>query len=68
MTTEELLPVLGEIDLEASLQQPLKQLLRTAEPIKFAGQSATREQMLSDLAFGRELVEKTIPAEQEEDV
>lgn len=68
MTTEELLPAIGRLEIERRLQHQLKQLLRYAEPIKFAGQPAAKNRMHSDLAFGREFVKKTKPAGQNQDV
>ena len=65
---KELLPVIGRLDLEPQIRQQLKQLLLWAEPIKFAGQPATKNRMQRDLSFGRKFVIKTRPAVQEENV
>ena len=59
MTTEELLPAIGRLHLETGIQQQLKQLLLCAEPIKFAGQPATKEKMQNDLSFGRQFITMT---------
>jgi hypothetical protein len=59
MTIEELLPAIGQLELEDPLRQPLAQLLRRAEPIKFAGRPADKNDMHSDLSFGREFVTQT---------
>jgi hypothetical protein len=63
MTIEQLLPVIGALDLDNALQQDLKQCLCDAEPVKFAGRPADTSRMKSDLAFAVEFVTKTTPAE-----
>ena len=68
MTTEELLPAIGRLNLETDIQKQLKQLLLCAEPIKFAGQPATKEKMQSDLSFGRKFITMTRPVGEEENV
>ncbi len=59
MTTEELLPAVDRLGLSTELSPPLKDFCRGADPIKFAGVSATRERMARDLAFARDFVRQT---------
>ena len=63
MTIEQLLPVIGTLDLDNALQQGLKHCLSGAEPVKFAGRPADTSRMKSDLAFALEFVTETTPAE-----
>jgi len=62
MTTEELLPRIDVLDVDRTIQQELKTLLRSADPVKFAGLSAPPDLMRDNLAFVRKFVEHTQPA------
>jgi hypothetical protein len=59
MTTEELLPQVDQLTLEASLVQELKAFCRMVDPIKFAGAAAQHERLAQDLAFTRDFVRQT---------
>lgn len=59
MTTEELLPQVDRLALEASLAQELKSFCRMADPIKFAGAAARQDRLARDLAFTRDFVRQT---------
>jgi hypothetical protein len=62
MTTEELLPNIGLVDLPMDLDLRLRELLLSTDPIKFAALPASRQKMESDLAFAYAFVEKTTVA------
>lgn len=62
MTTEELLPKIEHLALEQELAAPLRQLLTSADPIKFAGMPAVKSKMESDLGFAHRFVEDTTAA------
>ena len=69
MTTEELLPVVDRLPLQADLAQPLKDFCRYADPVKFAGRPADQNRMAGDLAFARDFVRRTTPqAEPDADI
>jgi hypothetical protein len=59
MTTEELLPRINNLPLEKTLNTQLKELLKTTDPVKFAGVTSGPAKMESDLVFARSFVEKT---------
>lgn len=59
MTTEELLPRVEELGCHAGLQKPLRELFRSADPIKFSRVPAGETKMKSDLAFVKEFVKQT---------
>jgi hypothetical protein len=59
MTTEELLPQVDQLSLEASLARELKRFCRMADPIKFAGATAGQDRQAQDLAFTRDFVRQT---------
>ena len=61
MTVEELLPQVARLPLASELAEPLKALCRLAEPIKFADAAADPGKMPADLAFVRQLVQRTTP-------
>jgi Domain of unknown function (DUF4381) len=64
MTTEELLPRLDRLPMEADLAQTLKAFCRAADPVKFAGAPAGTDRMAHDLAFARNFVHRTtVPPE-----
>lgn len=68
MTVEELLPQVARLPLPGPLAEPLEALCRLSEPIKFADAAADPGRMPADLAFVRDLVQRTTPetvAEQE---
>jgi hypothetical protein len=69
MTTEELIPAIPAIPLDKSLASGLKDLLRTTDPVKFAGITAGFEKMKEDMTFARNFVESTriIPENQEKE-
>ncbi|MFC1813383.1 DUF4381 family protein [Thermodesulfobacteriota bacterium] len=59
MTTEEFLPRVEQLGLHVGLQQPLRELFRSTDPIKFARVPAGEAKMKSDLIFVKEFVEQT---------
>lgn len=59
MTTEELLPRLDGLPLDADLAPALKAFCRSADPIKFAGADAGRNQMHDHMAMARSFVQRT---------
>jgi len=59
MTTEELLPKVDLLGLNKEMHHGLKYLLRSTDPVKFAGVSATLSKMQQDLAFVRDFVNQT---------
>jgi LPXTG-motif cell wall-anchored protein len=59
MTTEELLPRLDGLPLDADLAPALKAFCRAADPIKFAGADAARSQMNDHMAMARSFVKRT---------
>jgi hypothetical protein len=64
MTTEELLPRVDRLPMEAELAQTLKAFCHAADPVKFAGAPAGTDRMAHDLAFARNFVHRTtVPAE-----
>lgn len=64
MTTEELIPEVDQLALDASLTQELKTFCRMADPIKFAGAAARQDRLAQDLAFTRDFVRQTTDAVQ----
>lgn len=64
MTTEELLPKVDQLTMDASLARELKVFCRFADPIKFAGAAARKDRLAQDLAFTRDFVRQTTMAVQ----
>ncbi len=62
MTTEELLPCIGEIHLGRTLKAGLRSFLMSSDPVKFAGYPVSKEKMEGDLLFVKKFVEQTTPA------
>jgi hypothetical protein len=69
MTSEEFLPEIEKLGTDRQIQQNLRELIRTTDPIKFAGQMARGDKMQEDMAFVKDYVDRTTPvpnpAEQE---
>jgi len=59
MTTEELLPQVAHLPLEAPLAGGLTDFCRFADPVKFADGAAGQERLAHDLAFARDFVRQT---------
>ena len=59
MTTEELLPRLDGLPLDADLAPALKAFCLSADPIKFAGADAGRNQMHDHMAMVRNFIRRT---------
>lgn len=59
MTTEELIPKLDGLHMDKNLYPELKALLRSSDPVKFAGFPVTTGKMRDDLAFVRHFVLQT---------
>ena len=59
MTTEEFLPRVEQLGLHVGLQQPLRELFQSTDPIKFARVPAGEAKMKSDLIFVKEFVAQT---------
>jgi len=69
MTTEEFLPEIERLDVDPECRQNLKSLVRSAEPVKFAGMPAGNAQMDRDLVFVTDYIRRMTPAiPTEEDV
>ncbi len=58
MTTEELIPKIDILGLSREMHQELKDLLRSTDPVKFAGVPAAAGKMRQDLVFVRTFVEQ----------
>jgi hypothetical protein len=67
MTTEELLPKIDLLGLNREIHQELKELIRSTDPVKFAGVPATASKMRQDLAFVRNFVEQTAETKLKDD-
>jgi len=59
MTTEEFLPQIEKLALSREMQNDLRKLLCSADPIKFAGSMAIQTQMQSDLTYVRLFIKQT---------
>lgn len=59
MTTEELLPRIDDLDIAKEMQKVLKELLRSSDPVKFAGFPAVISTMKHDLFFVINFVKQT---------
>jgi hypothetical protein len=59
MTTEELLPKIDLLNINREIHQELKGLLRSTDPVKFAGVPAAVEKMRQHIDIVREFVMKT---------
>ena len=64
MTTEELLPRLDGLPLDADLAPALKAFCRSADPIKFAGADASRNRMHDHMAMARHFIRQTTAEEE----
>ena len=60
MTTKELLPKIDLLGLNREMHQELKDLLRSTDPVKFAGVPAAVSKMRQDLDFVRNFVEQAM--------
>lgn len=65
MTTEEFIPRINEIPLDKKLNHELKELLKTSDPVKFAGIPAQKEKMDDDFEFTKTFVKSTTPDPEE---
>ncbi|MEJ2039103.1 MAG: DUF4381 family protein [Desulfosarcinaceae bacterium] len=68
MTSEELLPELGRLELDSGLRQEVSTFCSLSDLIKFAGAPAGQSRMQADLALARRFVEQTAPKEEETDL
>jgi hypothetical protein len=59
MTTEELLPRIGQMRLPLDLAGPLTDFFRRVDPVKYAGAAAEPGRMSGDLDFARRFVDQT---------
>ena len=59
MTTEELLPRIGQIPVPFDMAGPLIDFFRRVDPVKYAGAAADPGRMAGDLVFARRFVEQT---------
>ena len=59
MTTEELLPAVGRLDLSLDLTGQVKSFCLRSDPIKFAGAVADAGRVAHELAFVRDFVRQT---------
>ncbi len=65
MTTEELLPKIDLLGISKEMQQALKALIRSTDPVKFAGAPAAVSKMREHLYFIRKFVEQTAETQAE---
>jgi len=65
MTSEELLPLIENLSVDPKSRQNLRELIRSADPVKFAAHSVLESKMAGDIKFVRQFVIQTTPAEQE---
>jgi len=65
MTSEEFLPHIDAIDVDRGTRQELKTLVRSADPIKYAGFGARTEQMHKDMDFVKQYVQMTAPVRED---
>ncbi len=65
MTSEEFIPAIDHLAIDNAGRQDLKTLVRSADPVKFAGRAAEDAQMRDDLGFVKRLVEQTTPLEED---
>ncbi|MFH0996629.1 MAG: hypothetical protein V1844_14205 [Pseudomonadota bacterium] len=63
MTTEELLPKVDLLGLNREMHQELKELIRSTDPVKFAGVPAAVNKMREHLYFVRNFVTQTTSQE-----
>lgn len=61
MTSEEFLPEIENLGIDRESQQNLRELVRSTDPVKFAGQAAIGTQMQHDMAFVRDYIKQTTP-------
>lgn len=61
MTTEELLPAVGRLDVSLDLVGQVKSFCLRSDPIKFAGAVADAGRVAHELAFVRDFVRQTTP-------
>lgn len=66
MTTEELLPRLDGLPLDADLAPALKAFCLSADPIKFAGADAGRNQMHDHMTMARSFIRRTTVEKKED--
>ncbi len=59
MTTEEFLPQIEKLALSREMQNDLRKLLCSADPVKFAGMPAVQTEMQSDLNYVRLFIKQT---------
>jgi len=59
MTTEELVPRLGRVDLDPELRDRARAFLRFGDEVKFARAACDRERMAAHLALVRQVVART---------
>jgi hypothetical protein len=59
MTTEELLPRLDRLPMDADLSPSFKDFCLAADPIKFAGADASRNQMQDHMMLPRSFIQRT---------
>jgi len=65
MTSEELLPLIENLSVDRESRQNLKELIRSADPVKFAAHPVQVSKMDGDIKFVRQFVIQTTPVEQE---
>ena len=64
MTSEEFIPKINELNLENHLQESIKKLILSSDPIKFAKVDTTRAKIIADLEFVKHLINQTTPISQ----
>jgi len=61
MTTQELLPQISELKLDADLKTGIKSFIDFSDPVKFAGIRADKEKMQDHYRFVKNFVKRTTP-------
>jgi len=64
MTSEEFLPHIDAIDVDRETRQELKTLVRSADPVKYAGVGAGAARMEKDMDFVKHYIHMTTPVEE----
>ena len=59
MTSEEFIPAINDLNIENHLQEAIKKLILSTDPIKFARVDTTQAKITADLEFVRQLINQT---------
>lgn len=67
MTSEEFIPAINKLNIENNLQESIRKLILSTDPIKFAKIDTTKDKITADLEFVKQLVNQTTPNPQAEE-